>query len=103
MYPNTLAGRLTTIGLALLLAEMPLWAAGSSNISYASNAPLRGLGTIQGTAVPTSPTAPQQNTNASQQSPAQGCKQPCLEDGTPVKLRISQTVACSGLGGFTAE
>jgi hypothetical protein len=28
-----------------------------------------------------------------EQSPASGCKQPCLEDGTPVKMRISQTVS----------
>jgi PEGA domain len=43
--------------------------------------------------------APLQTTNAPQQAPAApqalvaGCKQPCLEDGTPVKLRMSQTVS----------
>src|SRR6202167_3512819 len=32
-------------------------------------------------------------TMAPDQTPVAACKQPCLEDGTPVKLRISQTVS----------
>ncbi len=40
---------------------------------------------------------PQQGTtptpSQTQQSPAAACKQPCLEDGTPVRLRLSQTVS----------
>jgi hypothetical protein len=43
------------------------------------------------------PPIPQQSNSApattTDQSPAGGCKQPCLEDGTPVKMRISQTVS----------
>src|ERR1700722_2273174 len=35
----------------------------------------------------------QQGANTSERPPATGCTQPCLEDGTPVKLRISQTVS----------
>jgi hypothetical protein len=35
----------------------------------------------------------QQGANATEQAPVSGCKQPCLEDGTPVKMRISQTVS----------
>jgi hypothetical protein len=31
--------------------------------------------------------------NAPDQNPVAACKQPCLEDGTPVKLRIAQTVS----------
>jgi hypothetical protein len=31
--------------------------------------------------------------STTEQAPASGCKQPCLEDGTPVKMRISQTVS----------
>ena len=39
--------------------------------------------------------AAQQNSTpvASDQTPLAACKQPCLEDGTPVKLRIAQTVS----------
>jgi len=39
--------------------------------------------------------APQQSTtpNSAQQLPTAACKQPCLEDGTPVRLRMSQTVS----------
>jgi len=39
--------------------------------------------------------APQQGTapTSTQQPPTAACKQPCLEDGTPVKLRMSQTVS----------
>jgi hypothetical protein len=43
-----------------------------------------------------SPTpSPQQSTtpNSAQQLPTAACKQPCLEDGTPVRLRMSQTVS----------
>ncbi len=38
---------------------------------------------------------PQQSTtpNSAQQLPTAACKQPCLEDGTPVRLRMSQTVS----------
>ncbi len=38
---------------------------------------------------------PQQSTtpNLAQQLPTAACKQPCLEDGTPVRLRMSQTVS----------
>jgi PEGA domain len=38
---------------------------------------------------------PQQKSSATvpDQSPAAACKQPCLEDGTPIKLRIAQTVS----------
>src|SRR6202167_2265191 len=32
-------------------------------------------------------------TTAPDQKPVAACKQPCLEDGTPVKLRIAQTVS----------
>jgi hypothetical protein len=39
------------------------------------------------------PASPQQGASTAMQTPAGGCKQPCLEDGTPVKLRISQTVS----------
>jgi hypothetical protein len=35
----------------------------------------------------------QQGASGTAQTPASGCKQPCLEDGTPVSLRISQTVS----------
>jgi hypothetical protein len=37
--------------------------------------------------------APQQSTTTTQQLMTTACKQPCLEDGTPVKLRFSQTVS----------
>jgi hypothetical protein len=39
--------------------------------------------------------APQQSTTptSAQQLPTAACKQPCLEDGTPVRLRMSQTVS----------
>ena len=37
--------------------------------------------------------APQQGTIPTQQLPTAACKQPCLEDGTPVRLRMSQTVS----------
>jgi PEGA domain len=37
--------------------------------------------------------APQQGTTPTQQLPTVACKQPCLEDGTPVRLRMSQTVS----------
>jgi hypothetical protein len=38
--------------------------------------------------------AQQNNTaNPSVQAPVAACKQPCLEDGTPIKLRIAQTVS----------
>jgi hypothetical protein len=38
---------------------------------------------------------PQQSAtpNSAQQLPVAACKQPCLEDGTPVRLRMSQTVS----------
>jgi hypothetical protein len=41
------------------------------------------------------PTGAQQNTSpaAPDQAPLAACKGPCLEDGTPVKLRIGQTVS----------
>lgn len=39
------------------------------------------------------PPSPQQSTTAPQQGLIEGCKQPCLEDGTPVKLRFAQTVS----------
>jgi hypothetical protein len=41
------------------------------------------------------PAAAQQKStaNAPDQTPVAACKQPCLEDGTPVKLRIAQTVS----------
>ena len=35
----------------------------------------------------------QQGTSTAPQLPVAACKEPCLEDGTPVKLRISQTVS----------
>lgn len=41
----------------------------------------------------TAPPTPQQAASATQQTPSAGCKPPCLEDGTPVKLRFSQTVS----------
>jgi hypothetical protein len=93
MHPNPVIRRLAAIGVALLLAESPLCALGSSDIEYASNAPLDFLVVVQATTASTTPPAPHRDTNAGQESPAQGCKQPCLEDGTPVKLRISQTVS----------
>jgi PEGA domain-containing protein len=34
-----------------------------------------------------------QQANAPQQALIEGCRQPCLEDGTPVKLRFAQTVS----------
>jgi hypothetical protein len=37
--------------------------------------------------------APQQSTTPPQQLSNAPCKQPCLEDGTPVRLRFSQTVS----------
>jgi PEGA domain len=37
--------------------------------------------------------APQQTAKTSPSPLIEGCKQPCLEDGTPVKLRLSQTVS----------
>jgi hypothetical protein len=38
--------------------------------------------------------AQQQSTPAApEQAPLASCKQPCLEDGTPIKLRIAQTVS----------
>jgi PEGA domain len=39
--------------------------------------------------------AAEQNNTATQsvQTPVAACRQPCLEDGTPVKLRIAQTVS----------
>jgi hypothetical protein len=37
--------------------------------------------------------APQQSTTPTQQLLTAACKQPCLEDGTPVRLRMSQTVS----------
>jgi hypothetical protein len=37
--------------------------------------------------------SPQQTPNTAQQALVEGCKQPCLEDGTPVKLRFAQTVS----------
>jgi hypothetical protein len=37
--------------------------------------------------------APQQTTTAPQQTLIEGCRQPCLEDATPVKLRFAQTVS----------
>jgi hypothetical protein len=38
--------------------------------------------------------AQQSNTPAApEQAPLATCKQPCLEDGTPIKLRIAQTVS----------
>jgi hypothetical protein len=41
------------------------------------------------------PTAAQQNSTpaAPEQAQLTTCKQPCLEDGTPIKLRIAQTVS----------
>ena len=41
------------------------------------------------------PTGAQQNSSpaAPDQAPLAACKGPCLEDGTPVKLRIAQTVS----------
>lgn len=41
------------------------------------------------------PTGAHQNTSpaAPDQAPLAACKQPCLEDGTPIKLRIAQTVS----------
>jgi len=36
---------------------------------------------------------PQQTATTPQPALIEGCKQPCLEDGTPVKLRLSQTVS----------
>ena len=41
------------------------------------------------------PPAAQQNTSpaAREQAPLAVCTQPCLEDGTPIKLRIAQTVS----------
>ena len=47
------------------------------------------LFTFQSTTTPAS----QQSAMPAQQLPSAPCKQPCLEDGTPVKLRFSQTVS----------
>jgi hypothetical protein len=44
-------------------------------------------------AVPASQQANPSPASTPEQSPASGCKQPCLEDGIPVKMRISQTVS----------
>jgi len=44
------------------------------------------------TPVPQQGTNPTSTPNSTQQAPAAACKQPCLEDGTPVRLRMSQTV-----------
>src|ERR1700675_643444 len=41
----------------------------------------------------TAPPTPQQAASATQQTPSAGCKPPCLEDGTPVKMRFAQTVS----------
>jgi hypothetical protein len=47
--------------------------------------------TVQANGAP-APT-PRQAANAPQQALIEGCRQPCLEDGTPVKLRFAQTVS----------
>lgn len=51
------------------------------------------LMTLQPVIFPSAVSASQQDTNTAPKSPSAGCKQPCLEDGTPIRLRISQTVS----------
>jgi len=46
---------------------------------------------LQTTPAPTS--APQNNPAPSSKTLVEACQQPCLEDGTPVRLRIAQTVS----------
>jgi hypothetical protein len=50
---------------------------------------------FQANTAPAPSSAPAQQRGATTPPPAlvEGCKQPCLEDGTPVKLRLSQTVS----------
>jgi hypothetical protein len=46
---------------------------------------------VQANGAPMPP--PRQTANSPQQTLIEGCRQPCLEDGTPVKLRFAQTVS----------
>jgi hypothetical protein len=48
---------------------------------------------LQATASQSTTATPQQNTTPAEQHLIGACEQPCLEDGTPVRLRISQTVS----------
>src|SRR5271154_1407660 len=49
--------------------------------------------TFQTSAPPAPASAQGPNTPSTPTSLVEGCKQPCLEDGTPVKLRFAQTVS----------
>jgi hypothetical protein len=57
------------------------------------NSALRVLCCVLLTFQSSTPQAPQQAATATPKSLAAACQQPCLEDATPVKLRMSQTVS----------
>ena len=48
---------------------------------------------LQTNSAPAPATTPQQTAASAPENLVAACKQPCLEDGTPVKLRIAQTVS----------
>ena len=74
----------------MLKLEVPNETSPRTGVSCSFTAPLQAQ---QSAPAQQQANSPANSATTTEQPPASGCKQPCLEDGTPVKLRISQTVS----------